>query len=74
MLPWRFASTNLERMKRFLISDSRLLSIAEKVDAGGRLSREDGLLHYARSDLIGIGAMANAANCASVVRLAPAPT
>ncbi len=49
-------------MKRVLISDSRLLPIAEKVEAGARLSREDGLLLYDSSDLIGIGAMANAAN------------
>ncbi|MCC7390877.1 aminofutalosine synthase MqnE [Candidatus Sumerlaeota bacterium] len=41
------------------VSDSSLLPIAEKIQAGTRLSFEDGLVIYASHDLPAIGAMAN---------------
>ena len=41
------------------ISDPRLLAIAAKVEAGERLTYEDGLLLYESPDLTGIGAMAH---------------
>ncbi len=46
-------------MTRFNLSDPRLSPIAEKVEAGERLSREDGIALYASNDLIGIGQMAD---------------
>jgi aminodeoxyfutalosine synthase len=45
-----------------LLHDPRLRAIAEKVEAGERLSREDGITLYESSDLLGIGALADAAN------------
>jgi aminodeoxyfutalosine synthase len=39
--------------------DSRLEAIREKVEAGVRLSGEDGLLLYRTTDLLGVGWMAN---------------
>lgn len=42
-----------------LITDPRLLPIAEKVERSERLSYEDGLLLYETPDLTGVGAMAN---------------
>ena len=45
-----------------LITDPALELIAQKVEAGERLSTDDGLALYASSDLLGIGAMANHAN------------
>ena len=44
------------------VSDPRLVPLAEKVEAGERLSVDDGLLLFETSDLLGVGAMANAAN------------
>jgi aminodeoxyfutalosine synthase len=43
----------------FNLIDSTLAPIAEKVLAGERLSREDGLALYASNDLLGIGRMAD---------------
>jgi aminodeoxyfutalosine synthase len=45
-----------------LVHDPRLREIAEKVEASERLSREDGITLYQSSDLLGIGALADAAN------------
>jgi aminodeoxyfutalosine synthase len=45
-----------------LLHDARLRAIAEKVEAGERLSREDGITLFESSDLLGIGALADAAN------------
>jgi len=44
----------------FNLSDPALAPIAEKVAAGTRLSREDGIALYASNDLLGIGQMADA--------------
>ncbi len=41
------------------VRDPRLIPIAEKVQAGERLSFEDGLALYATTDLTGLGALAN---------------
>lgn len=46
-------------MKAFNLNDPTLESVAAKVLAGERLSREDGLTLYHSSDLIGIGQMAD---------------
>jgi aminodeoxyfutalosine synthase len=43
----------------FNLSDPTLAHIAEKVGAGARLSREDGIALYASNDLLGIGQMAD---------------
>ena len=45
-----------------LVHDPRLRAIAEKVEADERLSREDGITLYQSSDLLGIGALADAVN------------
>src|SRR6266487_6342200 len=42
-----------------LLRDSRLASVWDKVRAGHRLSREDGLLLFETEDLHGLGRMAN---------------
>jgi len=42
----------------FFLNDQTLAPIAEKVAAGERLSREDGIALYASNDLIGIGQLA----------------
>jgi len=42
----------------FFLNDRALAPIAEKVAAGERLSREDGIALYASNDLIGIGQLA----------------
>lgn len=42
-----------------LIQDQQLLSLAEKVECGHRLTLEDGLLLYKTTDLTGLGAMAH---------------
>ncbi len=47
---------------RALLGDPRLLPIAEKVEAGERLTREEGITLYCSSDLLGIGALADGAN------------
>jgi aminodeoxyfutalosine synthase len=44
------------------IRDPRLEPIAAKVEAGERLTREDGLALYDTSDLLGLGALADLAN------------
>ncbi len=46
-------------MHSFTLKDPALESIAEKVAAGERLSRKDGIALYASSDLIGIGQLAD---------------
>ncbi len=46
-------------MTLFNLSDPALAPIAEKVVAGERLTREDGIALYASNDLIGIGTMAD---------------
>jgi aminodeoxyfutalosine synthase len=43
-------------------SDPRLEPVAEKVEAGERLTKEDALLLFETSDLLGVGALANVAN------------
>jgi aminodeoxyfutalosine synthase len=48
---------DLERLR-----DPLLRPIAEKVMAGGRLDRDDGLALYATSDLLGLGSLADFAN------------
>ncbi|MDQ2668944.1 MAG: aminofutalosine synthase MqnE [Gemmatimonadota bacterium] len=47
---------------RSRISDPALFSIADKVLAGERLSHADGVALFATPDLLGLGAMADAAN------------
>ena len=44
------------------VSDPRLVPLAEKVEAGERLSIDDGLILFETSDLLGVGTMANAVN------------
>ena len=44
---------------RSYVRDPRLLPIADKVQAGERLTFEDGLLLYETSDLTGVGALAH---------------
>jgi aminodeoxyfutalosine synthase len=46
-------------MEAFNLSDPALNPIAEKVLAGERLTREDGIALYASNDLLGIGQMAD---------------
>lgn len=50
-------------MTPFYFADPALEPIAEKVLAGMRLSREDGIALYASRDLIGIAQMADHARC-----------
>ncbi|HXV86355.1 MAG TPA: radical SAM protein, partial [Gemmatimonadales bacterium] len=45
-----------------MVSDARLEPIAAKVEAGQRLSLADGLILYDTDDLLGLGALADAAN------------
>lgn len=47
---------------RSRISDQSLVAIADKVIAGERLSHADGVALFATPDLLGLGAMADAAN------------
>jgi aminodeoxyfutalosine synthase len=49
-------------VNRALIRDSVLLSIADKVERGERLTVEDGVLLFRTPDLLGVGALADAAN------------
>jgi aminodeoxyfutalosine synthase len=49
-------------LDRARISDPALLPIADKVMAGERLSSEDGAALFRSSDILGVGAMADAAN------------
>jgi aminodeoxyfutalosine synthase len=53
------ASAQLDRR---LISDSALLTLADKVEGGERLTVADGVQLFASHDLIGIGHMADAVN------------
>jgi aminodeoxyfutalosine synthase len=45
-----------------LVHDPRLIPVAEKVEAGERLTRDEGITLYQSSDLLGIGALADVAN------------
>ena len=45
-----------------LLRDASLRPIADKVAAGERLSPEEGALLFRTSDLLGVGALANAVN------------
>src|SRR5690348_8621201 len=47
---------------RSLISDAALRPIADKVAAGERLSEADGVTLFETHDLLGLGALADAAN------------
>src|SRR4051794_2692232 len=49
-------------LDRGLISDPSLRPIAAKVERGERLTSDDGVALFASPDILGIGAMANAAN------------
>jgi aminodeoxyfutalosine synthase len=49
---------------RLLVSDPALVPIAEKVERGERLTRDDGLTLFLSHDIVGIGALADAANVA----------
>jgi len=42
-----------------IVTDDRLLPLAEKVASGARMDRDDGLLLYESPDLTAVGAMAN---------------
>ncbi len=44
------------------VSDPRLKPVAQKVEDGERLSKEDALLLFETSDLLGVGSLANFAN------------
>ncbi len=46
-------------MSNFFLNDAALRPIADKVAAGERLTRQDGIALYASNDLIGIGQMAD---------------
>jgi aminodeoxyfutalosine synthase len=47
---------------RQLINDPALLSVAEKIERGQRLSNAEGVTLFASPDIIGVGAMANVVN------------
>ena len=49
-------------LDRRLISDPILASLADKVEAGERLDAADGVQLFATSDIVGLGAIADAAN------------
>lgn len=49
-------------LDRALISDRSLASVADKVERGERLTVDDGVALFASSDILGIGALANAVN------------
>jgi aminodeoxyfutalosine synthase len=49
-------------LDRALIGDASLGAIADKIEAGERLAPGDGIALFESSDIVGIGAMANAAN------------
>lgn len=46
-------------MTRFHLTDPALSAIAEKVERGERLTREDGIALYASTDLVGVGQLAD---------------
>jgi len=47
---------------RRAITDPALLALADKIERGERLSNPDGVTLFATSDIIGLGALANAVN------------
>jgi len=47
---------------RRLIDDRALLPVADKIEAGQRLSTDDGVTLFRSPDIVGVGAMANAVN------------
>jgi aminodeoxyfutalosine synthase len=49
-------------LNRDLIRDAALLPIADKVERGDRLTKDEGALLFRSPDLIGVGAMADASN------------
>ena len=49
-------------LARGLISDRRLLPLADKVERGERLTADDGVALFRSPDIIGVGAMADAVN------------
>jgi aminodeoxyfutalosine synthase len=49
-------------LNRELLRDPALLPIADKVERGERLTRDDGVLLFRTADLLGLGSMADAAN------------
>lgn len=49
-------------LNRELLRDAALLPIADKVEAGERLTHDDGALLFRTPDLLGLGNLANAAN------------
>ena len=49
-------------VNRALIRDASLLTVADKVEAGERLTHEEGVLLFRTPDLLGVGALADAAN------------
>ena len=50
------------RLDRALITDATLSPVADKIERGERLSREDGVALFASPDLLGLGHMADAVN------------
>src|SRR5678816_4009093 len=50
------------RLDRALITDATLSVVADKIERGERLSREDGVALFASPDLLGVGHMADAVN------------
>src|SRR2546430_2198277 len=55
-------ATVFEEELRVRPHDPRLFSIADKVLAGERLSRDDGIALFNSNDLLGVGALADAVN------------
>jgi len=53
---------NPVRLDRHLISDSALAPLADKVEAGDRLSFDDGVALFRSNDITGIGHLADAVN------------
>jgi aminodeoxyfutalosine synthase len=49
-------------LNRSLVRDPALAPIADKIEHGDRLTREDGALLFRSPDLLGVGAMADASN------------
>jgi aminodeoxyfutalosine synthase len=49
---------------RGVLHDAALFAIADKMEAGERLSHDDGVLLFRTPDLLGLGSLANAANYA----------
>ncbi|MDQ4080565.1 MAG: aminofutalosine synthase MqnE, partial [Gemmatimonadota bacterium] len=53
---------SLPRVDRKVLRDRALHPIADKVDAGGRLTPDEGAYLFHTPDLLGVGALADAAN------------